>query len=258
MIVELIGSSGAGKTTLVDRLRRRGGTADPIVSAADLVMDRPGRRRITNPTVVNLVADVTVLPSFLRGPARDRDFVRFAFRRLRQHAPSRFATYNYLREIVRDVGKHELAKRSSANATVVVDEGALLTAYHLFVYSNGSFDRAELDRFVQLVPMPDRIVYVTAPFDVLVDRAIRRPDRRREFATADRAEIERLIARAVEVFDALVASPAIHERTLVVDNADDSPAGREAVVSRITAFIDERTPADRSVDDPASLGTPRT
>src|SRR3990172_9256742 len=115
MIIEFIGSSGSGKTTLVRLLRQRGSTADPIVSATDLVMDRLGRRWIKSPRVMNLVTDVTVLPSFLRGPDRDRDFVRFAFDRLKRHAPSRFAKYNYLREIVRDVGRHEPAKRAGAN-----------------------------------------------------------------------------------------------------------------------------------------------
>jgi len=258
MIVELIGSSGAGKTTLIGLLRRRGGSVGPIVSADDLIMDRPGRRWITNPKAVNLVADVTVLPSFLRGPDRDREFVRFAFDRLKRHAPTRFARYNYLREIVRNVGKHEMARRAGAKATVLVDEGAVLTAYHLFVYSDASFDQSDLDRFAELVPLPDLIVYVTAPLSVLVDRAIRRPDRRRELATADHAEIERWIARAGGVFDGLVASPALRHRTLVVGNADDSAAGREAVVSRIAAFIDERTQSHDPVDAPASPGTGRT
>lgn len=258
MIVEFIGGSGSGKTTLIGLLRRRTSEVDPIVSATDLVMDRPGRRWIKNPRAMNLVADVTVLPSFLRGPDRDRDFVRFAFDRLKRHAPSRFAKYNYLREIVRDVGKHELAKRAGANATVLVDEGAVLTAYHLFVYSDAPVDQTDLDRFAQLVPLPDRIVYVTAPLDVLVDRAVRRPDPRRELLRADRAEIERWTARAIEVFDGLVASPEMRGRTLVVDNTDGSPADQQAVVSQIAAFIDDRTPAGRAVDSPAPPGTPRT
>lgn len=260
MIVELIGSSGAGKTTLVRRLARGAG-AGAVVSATDLIMDRPGRRWVRNPKVSNLVADATVLPSFLRG--RDREFVRFAFDRVRRHAPSRFAKVNYLREIVRDVGTHELARRAAAGRTVLVDEGAVLTAYHLFVYSDAPFDRVDLDRFAELVPLPDGIVHVTAPLDVLVDRAMRRPDRRRELASDDRADVERLLARAVEVFDGLVASPRIRERTLVVDTADLTPAAQAAVVERVTAFIEDRAaalgdpPAPRG-GSPASPGASRS
>ena len=256
MIVELIGSSGAGKTTLVRLLAQRGGTDEPVVSAADLIMDRPGRRWITSPKAINLVVDATVLPSVLLARDRDRRFVRFAFDRVRRHAPSRLAKVNYLREIVRDVGRHELARRAGTGATVLVDEGAVLTAYHLFVYSDATFHQADLDRFAELVPLPDGIVYVTAPLDVLVDRAMRRPDRRRELASGDRAEVERWLARAAEVFDGLVASPRIRERTLVVDAADDTPTGRAAIVAQIAAFIQDRTAARD--DSPAPPGAPRS
>jgi thymidylate kinase len=253
MIIELIGSSGAGKTSLVRLLKRRGGGPEPIVPIMDLIMDRPGRRWIENPKVTNLVADVTALPSFFRGPDEDRTFVRYAFDRIKRHAPSRFASVNYRREILRNVGKHELARR--AGATVLVDEGAVLTAYHLFVYSDAPFDRSDLERFAALVPLPDGIVYVTAPVDVLVDRAMSRPDRRRELAFDDRKETERWIARAAEVFEGLTALPRIADRTLVVDNADDTPAGQAAVVGRIAAFIDDRARERR--DSPAPPGATR-
>jgi thymidylate kinase len=247
MIVEFVGGSGAGKSTLLEAVRRR--ATGRVISTAELVMDRPGRRWITHPKVMNVVADVTVFPSFLRGPDRDRAFVRFAFDRLRRHAPSRFAKVNYLREVVRDVGKHELAAQAAAGATVLVDEGALLTASHLFVYSDGALEQADLERFAELVPLPDRIVYVTAPVEVLVERSMRRPDRRRELASADRAQVERWTTRAVEVFDRLVALPRLRDRTLVVDNGDDSPEARRAATDRVLAFLDGRLPAERSGED---------
>jgi len=256
MIVEFIGSSGAGKTTLIELLQRPGGTTAPVVSAADLIMDRPGRRWIHHPKAVNVVADVTVFPSFLRTLGRNGDFVRFAFHRLRRHAPSTFAKYNYMRQVVRDVGKHELAKRAGASATVLVDEGAVLTAYHLFVYSDAPFDRWDLERFAHLVPLPDRIVYVRAPVDVLVDRAIRRRDRRRELVELGRDDVARWIARAEEVFEGLAATHTLRDRTLTVDNGDGSSEARAAIVSRIAAFIHDRTPTDRAGRAPVSPGAP--
>lgn len=247
MIVEFVGGSGAGKSTLLEAVRRR--APGRAISTAELVMDRPGRRWITHPKAMNLVADVTVLPSFLRGPDRDRAFVRFAFERLRRHAPSRFAKVNYLREVVRDVGKHELAARAAADVTVLVDEGAVLTASHLFVYSDGELVQADLERFAELVPLPDRIVYVTAPVNVLVERSMRRPDRRRELGADDREEVERWTARAVEVFDRLVALPRLGDRTLVVDNAEDSDEARRAAADRVLAFLDGPIAAERSDGD---------
>lgn len=257
MIAELIGCTGAGKTTLARLLRDGGGAAHPVVLTSDLIMDRPGLRWIRDPRLANLVADATVLPSFLRALERDRDFVRFASRRLGGHAPSRFAKINYRREVVRNVGRHHLAERVGGDATVLVDEGAVLTAYHLFVYCDAPVEQADLDRFLRLVPMPDRLVYVTAPAALLVDRALRRPDRRRELAAADREAVRRWIARAVDVFDRLVASPAMRDRTLVVGNEDDTPAGRRATVARIAAFLGGRIPDDDESRPATAPGTAR-
>ena len=84
--------------------------------ATDLVTDRLGRRSIDDPHAINLLADVSALPSFLRSFDRDRDFVRFAFDRLWHHAPSTFAKANYLRNVVRKLGMHEMAsERGPAN-----------------------------------------------------------------------------------------------------------------------------------------------
>ena len=81
MIVEFIGATGAGKTTLARGLVKRGVPARQVRMATDLVTDRPGRRSIDDPHVINLLADVSALPSFIRSLGRDRDFVRFAFDR---------------------------------------------------------------------------------------------------------------------------------------------------------------------------------
>ncbi len=238
MIVEFVGSSGAGKTTLSTMLRQRTDLNGRVIPITDLVTDRPGRRWIRDPTAVDLVADVTVFPRFVRSLDRHRGFVRFAFDRLNRHAPSRFAKVNYKREIARHIGLHELARHRAGGATVLADEGTVLTAYHLFAYSDAPFGRADLERFARLVPLPDRIVYVRAPLEVLVERALRRPDRRRELAADDREQLERSISRAIEVFDGLAAVPAIRERLLIVD--DGSPDGQERALAEIAAFVSTR------------------
>jgi thymidylate kinase len=240
MIVEFMGSSGAGKSTLAKLLRGHNGVTGPIMLSADLVMDHPSRRWIHNPTAINVVADLIALPSFLRTMRRKGDFLRFAFHRLKQHAPSKLAKYNYMREIVRNVGIQELARRAEANATIIVDEGPVTTASHLFVYSDGRFSQADLDNFARLLPLPDRVIYVRAPEEVLVRRAMWRPDRRRELSADDREEVEHWIARARDVFDGLAEAPAIRDRVLAVEYADDSPDNQRAVVAQIVAFINEQ------------------
>ena len=250
MIIEFIGCSGVGKTTLARRFQRCSPNGDSVLLATDLVMERPGRRWIRNPTAINMVADVTVLPWFLGTLGKNQDFAKYAADRLRRHAPSAFVKFNYMRNIVRRVGLHELARRAGESTMVLADEGTVLTAYYLFVYSDGPFDQVDLEHFARLVPLPDWIVYMKAPVEVLVDRAIRRPDRRRELAMDDRKVVEHWIERALEIFDGLAVTEPIRDRIVTVDNADSSPDHQRMLVSQIAAVINERTLADKGGNSP--------
>jgi thymidylate kinase len=237
MIVEFIGPTGSGKTTLARGLVRRGVGTQPMRMATDLLTDRLGRRWIDNAHAINLLADVTTLPSFIRSLDRDREFLRFAFDRLRRHAPSAFATLNYMRNMLRKLGMHEMTRRADPGTTFLVDEGTILTAYQLFVYSDAPFTQDDLERFGRLVPLPDLIVYVKAPIDVLLRRARARPDRRRELAHEDEAGVERWIVRAAEMFDALAEIEPIRNRLVTIDIADDEPRGLDAAIREVEGSL---------------------
>lgn len=236
MIVEFIGCSGAGKTTLAKEIERIGGPR-PAISATELVVDHPGLRWISDPTAVNLVADVISFPPFLRALGHDKDFVTFAFDRLRRHAPSSFAKYNYMLNVVRKVGVQEMARRAASRGTVLIDEGVVLSAYQLFVYSDAPFDPVDLERFARLVPLPDRVVYVRAPLDLLVDRAMSRPDPRRELAGRSPSELRLSLARAIGLFDGLARTEPIRDRLVTVDIGDDSVETRDVAVREISRSL---------------------
>jgi len=251
MIVEFIGCSGAGKTTLAAEIERIGGPR-PTISGTGLIVDHPGVRWISDPTAVNLVADVISFPPFLRALGRQKDFVTFAFDRLQRHAPSPFARYNYMLNVVRKLGVNEMARRAASRKTVLIDEGVVLSAYQLFVYCDAPFGHADLERFARLVPLPDRIVYVRAPIDLLVDRAMTRLDRRRELAGRTLDELRRSLERAIELFDGLAMTEPIRERLLTVDIGDGSARTRDAAVRKVARFVSPpvRSPAEKGSDDP--------
>lgn len=238
MIVEFIGCSGAGKTTLMHAVRECVSVPDSVVTAWDLVIDRPGRRWVTNQPAINLIADATALVPFARCYRSNREFFSFALRRLMAHAPSTFAKLNYTRNVIRKVGIHELAKRRAIDRTVLVDEGTVLIAYQLFVYSPAPYSPADVEQFARLVPAPDLLVHVKAPLPTLANRSMSRSDQRRELKGRDRQQVREFIERADELFDALAATDALRDRVLVVENPDGSPEVRRLVAQRIATGIE--------------------
>ena len=87
--------------------------------------------------------------------------------------------------------------------------------------------------------MPDVLIHVRAPLSVLVERAVARPDGRRELTGADAAQVRQLLARADDVFTALAATPALRDRVLVVDNPSGPLADQRLVGRRMAAMLSD-------------------
>jgi thymidylate kinase len=238
MIVEFIGCDGAGKTTLTRMLQAHGIDQSPVIATPDLLLGRPGLRRITHPTAVNLVQDVCGLPFLLGALHRRREFVAFSARSLARRAPSTFVKLNEMRGVLRTVGMFELARRRARDRIVLSDDGPVLTAYFFALTENEGVERDELERFAQLVPRPDALVYVKAPVASLVRRAVSRPDRRRHHAGKDLAQIERRIRRTVDVFERVAATEPLRERVIVVENDDDDSAQRQRLVEELAIALE--------------------
>lgn len=226
MIVELIGSAGAGKTTLARMVRERGISGRCVLAMADLVLDRPLLRRVSHPTAVNVAQEINSFPYFVRGWRSERDFVRFSGRLLARHARSTFDELNGMRGIVRKVGMHRLAAVRARDTIVLSDEGTLLSAYNLLVMTDVEFGQSEVEAFLRLVPLPDKVVYVRAPVPELVRRAHVRPTPRRQHRGRSVAEVELDIRRTVELFDLVADSPIVAPRLFVVENDQGGDALR--------------------------------
>lgn len=237
MIVELIGCAGAGKTTLARMMRERGVGERRVRTMADLVVDRPLLRRVSHPTAVNVLQEVGSFPFFVGGRARDRDFLVLS-RHMLAHSRSRFDRLNGMRGIVRKVGMYRLATSRAQDSIVLSDEGTLLSAYNLFVMTDVEVGRADVDAFLRVVPMPDRVVHVRAPVPVLVERARSRATPRRQHRGRTIVDVERDVRRTVELFDLVASSPLVADRLLVVDNDDGEELGRRRVAEEIAHWLE--------------------
>jgi hypothetical protein len=237
VIVEFVGCTGAGKTTLAREVCAQAPFPDPPVIGSGIVLDRPLFRNVTNPTAANLIQDVAGLPYFLRAARRDRTFLKLSRHLLREHAPSTFDKLMNTRSVMRRIGMFELARQRAQGRTVLIDEGTVLIAYHLFVYSTAETSGPQLDRFAALVPLPDRIVYVKAEVPALVERARARPDPRRQLAGLPAASVAAWIERAAKVFDRVTADPRVRDRVFVVDNTPSDPQARRHLVAKVADLL---------------------
>jgi hypothetical protein len=238
VIVELIGCAGAGKTTVRRILCERGSRGSRLLALPDLVRDHPLLRRIEHPTLVNVVQEVAGLPYFLGSWRTERVFVALARELLAGGSVSTFDRLNGMRGIVRKLGMYQLARHRAEGKIVLSDEGTVLSAYNLLVMTNVAFDRLDVERFLAVVPLPDRIVYVRAPVATLVARAKSRPDRRRQHIGGRTAEIERDIRRTVELFELIATSTRVENRVLAVENDDADDAARRRVADEIAAWLE--------------------
>jgi thymidylate kinase len=226
MIVEFIGCAGAGKTALRNLICEQGIRDHDVVAMPDLVLQRPLLRGVAHPTAVNVVQELGSFPFLLRSLPSERPFLAFARRTLWRHATSRFDKLNGMRGVARKVGMFHLARTRARHAVVLSDEGTLLSSYNLFVATNMDLGQAELDRFAQLVPMPDHVVYVRAPIESLVERARSRPDPRRQHIGRSTAAIEADVRRTVQLFDLLVETAPLAGRVSLVESCDLDREGR--------------------------------
>jgi thymidylate kinase len=236
MMVEFIGSTGAGKTTVAAAVQRRLAERAGVDTAPDFVASLIGLPPLATPLRRNLVGDLVGLPFFLVSLPRHGEFFRFVLGVLARQRLGLQAA-NRVRSTIRKVGVYEILRRRAPGRIVLVDEGTVLHAHNLFVFTSRAYSAADLDRFASLAPLPELIVYVRAPLATLVRRSLERPDPPREIRSRDRGLVELFVGRAHAMFETLVEIPVIRERVVVVDNPGDRAGASARAVEEVVESI---------------------
>lgn len=237
MIVEFVGSTGSGKTTLIRKVRQKLAPIAEVTTAFDLVASPLDLQGVTHPTVRNLIQEVIGLPFFIGSLRRHKAYVAYTLRMLARQANFSVYTLNNLRSLERKISMYEINRRRERNRIVLVDEGTVLMTHVVFVYGDALYTNAELEKFAGLLPLPDVIVYVRAPFETLVERSLQRDDPPRELKSKDRVTVEKYIHRAITTFDRLVEVENIRNRLLVVENSGKASQQQETTVESIVKFL---------------------
>ncbi len=241
-MIEFIGSTGAGKTTLILEVQRKLTGIAEVSTAFHLIAVPLGAQGVVHPTAQNLIQELVGFPFFLFSLRGNTRFLIFALKMLARHSGFTFFTVNYLRSLERTIGVYEVIRRYARGRVVLVDEGTVLSAHNIFVYTDAPYSSEEIAEFASLVPLPDLIVYVKAPIDTLIQRSLQRSDPPKEMRSKDPALIEKYIRRADAIFEQLAKAEKIRSRLLIVENPQLTSNERSAVVDYVSEFIRSNAP----------------
>jgi deoxyadenosine/deoxycytidine kinase len=236
MIVEFIGCTGAGKTTLIQQVQRRLTTVAQVMTSVDLATSRIGLRGMTNPTIQNLIQELVAFPFFVGSLFKYREFIQHTIKLFWRNSHFSLRTISNLRSLERKLGMYEIMSHYGKDRIVLVDEGPILAA-HMFVFTGAPYTREEITRFTTLLPLPDLIIYVRASVQTLVKRTLQRVDAPREINKQNVAQIERYAKSAVILFDQLVEEENTRCRLLVVESLDFAEQGYSKLVEDISQRI---------------------
>ena len=236
MIVEFIGSTGAGKTSLISKIHHTLAQTKVVTTPFDLIAAPLGLSRVTHPTAQNVIQELVGFPFFISSLNRHGKFLSHTIETFSRNTKFSIHRINNLRSLERKIGMYELTQRYDKGQIFLVDEGPILAA-HMFVFTSSIVTSAEIAAFANLLPLPDLVIYIKAPVEVLVRRALQRPDPPREMGNKDPFMTEKYVKEATAIFDQLMESNRIKNRSLVVDNPDLTSEEHEKLAVDVTTAI---------------------
>jgi len=250
MIVEFIGTPGAGKTTLVpaviDYLQEQGISARTVVEAA-----RPYAQRTLVGAAVSRLA-----PPSLQRPVlwqifyhqsllyRIKFFAKHA-RLIRQVSDfqkrrpiSAEDRQHVLRWFFHLIGSYEFLKAHvRPDEALVLDEGFIHRVVQMFASDVEEPDPAQILAYVNRLPRPDLVIFPRAPWEVCERRIYQRGLWER-FRHKSQAEVSRYVANSHRIVNLTVDTIKSQRWTVIeVDNGRDDLAASKAELRRKLAAI---------------------
>jgi len=218
MHIELIGSTSAGKTTLAKKMVQAGKERGvDVFLSDDFILEQAHLSWVQNEFVRRRLIELISFAVWLTCLRRHREFFIFVLLE-GQHAPgSWFYKINRIRNVIRKIGIFEFISRRSGSQQIVLadNEGILQGVHNLFVHQNSAADLHKISKYVELVPLPDVVLYLQQEEDVLVSRTLGRGHAR--VAGSSRDNVLHFIRQAVTVFNAMISVPKLQEKLLIVD-----------------------------------------
>ena len=218
MIVEIIGSTSSGKSTIINGLRTSWKTNFPggsIVCVSG-----------------NYYYDFISLPWFLKFAAKHKKICILAGQSILKNVSSPLNRLNLYRNFIKKMGTNELIQTRIKDNDILWDEGPVHAAHNLFVHTNVPPVLSDIDKFAKLVPLPDLIVYLKAPVDEIVSRMGQRGGHAR--VRKNNKEMRIFCEHAAKMFEYLISIDRIREKTIIVENLKNN---RQAAIDETLRVI---------------------
>ncbi len=219
MHIELIGSTSAGKTTLAKKMVEVGKFSGVDVSLSDdFILEHLHLGWIKNDFIRRRLVEIVAFAIWLTCLAKYKEFFSFVVREGKSFPGSWFYRINRIRNVIRKIGIFEFISRRSGTQQIIIadNEGILQGVHNLFVHQNSQADLNNVFKYVELVPLPDVVLYLHQEESVLVARTLKRGHTR--VAGSSKDKVVHFIKQAVIVFNKVVNVPKIQERLVIVDS----------------------------------------
>jgi hypothetical protein len=219
MHIEIIGSTSAGKTTLAKKMVGAGKEKGlDVFLSDDFMLEQMHFGWIKNDFVRRRLVEFAALGVWLTCLIRHKEFLGFVVREGMHSPGSWFYKINRIRNVIRKMGIFEfVARRSEPQQIVLADnEGILQGVHNLFVHQNSHADLDKISRYVELVPLPDVVLYLHQEEEILVSRTLGRGHARVAENSPDK--VVHFIRQAIAVFNEVISNPKIQKRLLIVDS----------------------------------------
>ena len=248
LIVEFIGSTGVGKSTLVAAVAKYlSAQGFRVRQAEEAILACYGLAFLRGPLVRSVLVHLLALGPFARYRFTREGFrlSRLAVGSIKRGAGNFRIGASLLRNFWKRLGAHLLLEglrdRLADCDFILWDEGAVHAAHNLFVHAGTAPDREDVERFARMVPKPNLLVWVTAPVAQAAGTILRRGHSRvNGTAAAARAFAE----HAQTAFEVLSAVEGVRERLYRIENPargpDESAAAIQARASLIGEFLKQR------------------
>ncbi|MHA2092511.1 MAG: hypothetical protein ACW98K_16820 [Candidatus Kariarchaeaceae archaeon] len=223
MQIEIIGSTGAGKSTLTKSILHANSDHDPeIITSYTFVLQQTRTNWIHDHSIRMALLNLFALFACLFTARKNLKLFQFVIKIINQlpASVSRLEKLKIVRIVARNVGVYEIVNYFSYDKQVVLaDEGTIHIAHYLFVHVSVEPDIHDIETFTQLVSLPDVVVYLKQPGPVLIERTKAR--RHKRISGNGSINVAKFINNAMTTFELIVKSPRIEGQLLVV-NCDNS------------------------------------